>query len=111
MQEFEAAKKANPDDVLFRENTVNLIGYGLMQNNRVKDAIELLKLNVATYPNSANVYDSLADAYDADGNRELAIQYAEKALAKLASDGNIDDGRKQAIRDSATGKLNRLKQH
>jgi tetratricopeptide (TPR) repeat protein len=111
LQEFEAAKKANPDDVLFRENTVNLIGYGLMQNNRVKDAIELLKLNVVTYPNSANVYDSLADAYDADGNRELAIQYAEKALEKLASDGNIDEGRKQAIRDSATGKLNRLKSH
>jgi tetratricopeptide (TPR) repeat protein len=109
LQEFEAAKKVNPDDVLFRENIVNQIGYGLLQNNRAKDAIELFKLNVAAFPNSANVYDSLSDAYDADGNRQLAIQYAEKALEKLAGDANIDDGRKQAIRDSATGKLNRLK--
>ncbi len=110
LQEFDAAKKANPDDVLFRENSVNMIGYQLLQAQKPKAAIEVLKLNVAVYPNSANVYDSLADAYEADGNRELAIQNAEKALEKLSSDSNLNEQAKTAIRDSATGKLRRLKQ-
>ncbi|MGA9773407.1 MAG: hypothetical protein WBV94_30530 [Blastocatellia bacterium] len=110
LQEFDAAKKADPDDALFRENSVNLIGYQLMQARKSKEAIEVLKLNVAAYPNSANVYDSLADAYEADGNRELAVQNAQKALEKLSSDSNLNEQAKAAIRDSATGKLQRLKQ-
>lgn len=110
LQEFDAAKKANPDDALFRENSVNLIGYQLMQAQKVKAAIEVLKLNVAAYPNSANVYDSLSDAYEADGNRELAIQNAEKALERLSGDSNLDEQRRNAIRDSAQAKLKRLKQ-
>jgi tetratricopeptide (TPR) repeat protein len=110
LQEFDAAKKANPGDVLFRENSVNLIGYQLLQAQKPKAAIEVLKLNVAAYPNSANVYDSLADAYEADGNRELAVQNAEKALEKLSSDSNLNEQARNAIRDSANGKLSRLKQ-
>ena len=109
LQEFDAAKKANPDDVLFRENSVNLIGYQLLQAQKAKAAIEVLKLNVAAYPNSANVYDSLADAYEADGNRELAIQNAEKALEKLSSDSNLNEQLRNGIRDSANAKLRRLK--
>ncbi len=110
LQEFDAAKKANPDDVLFRENSVNLIGYQLLQAQKAKAAIEVLKLNVAAYPNSANVYDSLADAYEADGNRELAIQNAEKALEKISSDSNLNEQLRNGIRDSANAKLRRLKQ-
>ncbi len=110
LQEFDAAKKANPNDVLFRENSVNLIGYQLLQAQKAKAAIEVLKLNVAAYPNSANVYDSLADAYEADGNRELAIQNAEKALEKLSTDSNLNEQLRNGIRDSATAKLRRLKQ-
>ena len=109
LQEFDAAKKAAPDDVLFRENSVNLIGYQLLQAQKTKAAIEVLKLNVAAYPNSANVYDSLADAYEADGNRELAIQNAEKALEKLSSDTNLNEQLRNGIRDSANAKLRRLK--
>ncbi|HKS43299.1 MAG TPA: hypothetical protein VJX74_21980 [Blastocatellia bacterium] len=109
LQEFDAAKKANPNDVLFRENSVNLLGYQLLQAQKPKAAIEVLKLNVAAYPNSANVYDSLADAYEADGNRELAVQNAEKALEKLSSDSNLNEQLRNGIRDSANAKLRRLK--
>jgi len=40
----------------------------------------LFKLNVMAYPDSWNTYDSLAEAYLADGNQELAIWYYEKSL-------------------------------
>ena len=40
----------------------------------------LLKLNVEAYPNSANVYDSLGEAYFVSGNTPQAIQNCEKSL-------------------------------
>jgi Flp pilus assembly protein TadD len=45
-----------------------------------KGAVELMKLNVTAYPNSPNVYDSLSDAYLADGQKDSARQNAKKAL-------------------------------
>ncbi len=46
------------------------LGYDLTQ--RVKDAIEVFKLNTKDYPQSANVGDSLGEAYLDDGKKELA---------------------------------------
>jgi tetratricopeptide (TPR) repeat protein len=40
-----------------------------------------LKLNVEAYPQSANVYDSLAEAYLLSGDKEKAIENYRKALA------------------------------
>lgn len=62
------------------EGAINRIGYQLLQQKRVDDAINVFKLNVEAYPNSANVYDSLGDAYVAKGEKELAIKSYEKAL-------------------------------
>ncbi len=62
------------------EVQVNSLGYELMASKQLEQAIEVFKLNVAAYPHSANVYDSLGEAYRAKGKRELAIQNYEKAL-------------------------------
>jgi tetratricopeptide (TPR) repeat protein len=51
----------------------------------IKNAIEIFKLNLLAYPESADAHYNLADAYLADGQKELARQYAEKALAMLDS--------------------------
>jgi D-alanyl-D-alanine-carboxypeptidase/D-alanyl-D-alanine-endopeptidase len=45
-----------------------------------KEALEIFKLNVLLYPDSANVYDSLAEAYEANGNRDLAIRNYKRSL-------------------------------
>jgi predicted alpha/beta superfamily hydrolase len=47
------------------EQRVNQIGYALLGNQRVDDAIRVFERNTKLYPGSANVYDSLGDAYDA----------------------------------------------
>jgi CubicO group peptidase (beta-lactamase class C family) len=64
----------------FSEPQLNLLGYALMNRKRLQDAIAIFKLNVEMFPRSANVYDSLGEAYMNDGKKELAITNYEKAL-------------------------------
>lgn len=109
VQEFEAARKATPNATLFQENVLNGLGYQLLQQGRAKDAVEVFKLNAGLYPQSANVWDSLGDGYEADGQRELAIQVSEKALEVLAAQPGLTDDQKNNVRASAEAKLKRLK--
>jgi tetratricopeptide (TPR) repeat protein len=44
------------------------------------DAITVFKLNTEAYPDSANAFDSLAEAYGRRGQREEAIKHYERAL-------------------------------
>jgi len=62
---FPEFKKKYPDDI--DESTINWIGYTLLNANQNEDAIKFFKLNVETFPDSANVYDSLAEAYMQSG--------------------------------------------
>ena len=78
------ARKKDPKATLFPEAPVNVLGYEYMQSGDNKTAIEILKLNVEAYPQSANVYDSVSDAYLAAGEKELARENAKKALEMLA---------------------------
>ena len=43
----------------------------LLGTGRIKEAVEIFKLNVAAYPQSFNTYDSLGEAYLADGSVSL----------------------------------------
>ena len=102
------ARKRDPNAVLFPETVVNLMGYEHLQSGDTKGAIEILRLNVTANPSSANTYDSLSDAYLADGQKKLARTYAQKAISVLAVDTNIPEARRKLIRDSAEGKLKEL---
>ena len=56
-----------------------------MRESDMKSAVEVFKLDLLAYPESADVNDNLADAYLADGQKDLARQHAEKTLAILDS--------------------------
>jgi Flp pilus assembly protein TadD len=60
---------------------VNAIGYQLLGANEHQRAIAVLRLNALTFPGSANVHDSLTEAYERAGQRELAIAAYRRALA------------------------------
>lgn len=62
------------------ESDINRLGYELLRDNQIDEAIDIFRLNVEAYPASANTYDSLAEAYLKKGNKELAIKYYSKAL-------------------------------
>lgn len=63
------------------EPLLNSLGYQLMALKRWEQAIGVFKLNVDAFPQSANAYDSLGEAYLNNGERAAAIQSYEKALA------------------------------
>jgi len=81
LREFRAARKNPPAPDSLNERSINSLGYSLLYSfNRVKDAIEVFKMNVEDYPNSSNAYDSLAEAYAVDGNKELAIRNYQRSV-------------------------------
>ncbi len=62
------------------ENEINSWGYKLVNQNRMKDALEIFKLNVYLYPASANAFDSLAEIDAELGDRNSAIKNYEQSL-------------------------------
>jgi tetratricopeptide (TPR) repeat protein len=63
------------------ENLINQLGYQILFAGQNDEAIAVFKTNVERYPASANVYDSLAEAYEKSGKIEMARPLYEKAQA------------------------------
>src|ERR1700676_4275590 len=64
--------------------TVDIIGHDHLRAGEPKPAIEVFKLNLLAYPDSADAHAN-PEAYLEDGQKDLVRQYAEKALAMLDS--------------------------
>ena len=62
------------------ESTLNQLGYTLLGEKKVDEAIKVFLLNVQEYPKFWNCYDSLAEAYMVSGQKDLAIQNYEKSI-------------------------------
>ena len=107
-QRLEDARRKDPEGNIFSEGLVNVLGYEHLQDGDTKGAVEIMKLNATAYPNSPNVYDSLSDAYLADGQKDLARENAKKALQLLASDTTANEQQRKGIQESAEGKLKEL---
>jgi CubicO group peptidase (beta-lactamase class C family) len=80
IKQYRELKAAQPDAYDWREPELNTLGYQLLGMRRIKDAIEILKLNTEIYPQGFNTYDSLGEAYAHNGDKELAIQNYKKSL-------------------------------
>lgn len=84
-QGIEAALRSYPalkqsDGHYASEAQLNALGYRLLGMKKIREAIEIFKLNAEAYPRSANVYDSLGEAYMTGGDRELAIRNYRRAV-------------------------------
>ena len=69
------------------ENTINILGYNYLGKEDFDNAITVFKENVKRFPNSANVYDSLGEAYEKSGNTNLAKANYQMAV-KLTQESN-----------------------
>jgi tetratricopeptide (TPR) repeat protein len=63
------------------ENDVNLMGYNLLNQKKVDEAIAIFQKNVKAHPESWNVYDSLGEAYATKGDKTKASTNYKKALS------------------------------
>lgn len=78
---YRAYKQRHPDRWgRTSEEEVTQLGYSLLGQGQTRAAVVVLKLNVESYPHSANAYDSLAEATLATGNKGRAIELYRKAL-------------------------------
>ena len=74
------AIRCNADDFYVLEGEFNTSGYRLLGMDRLNEAVEMFKIAVSLFPESANVYDSLGEAYLAVEDRENAIRNYRKSL-------------------------------
>lgn len=86
-----AAALRGPIADTLSEPQINRIGYVLLQRGSVADAIRIFERNAERFPKSANVYDSLAEAYAAAGDRENAIRNYQRSLDLDPANGNAVD--------------------
>jgi tetratricopeptide (TPR) repeat protein len=70
----------NENDFSFTEQEFNALGYQLLEQKRVNEAIEIFKIGTQKFPDSWNVFDSLGEAYMTAGNKNLAIESFMKSL-------------------------------
>ncbi|MEK6299569.1 MAG: serine hydrolase [Acidobacteriota bacterium] len=80
LRDYRAWRKGRAAGEVVTETQMNRIGYTLLGSKRVKDGIEVFKLNAQDFPQSWNTYDSLGEAYLADANKELAIKNYQRSV-------------------------------
>ena len=91
LESYLAIKKNDSLDETIKENYFNKLGYKKLRNKEYDKALAIFKINMELYPNSANVYDSYADALKQKGDTLQAIVFYKKSIA-------IDSGNKRAKR-------------
>jgi thiol-disulfide isomerase/thioredoxin len=62
------------------ESELNACGYVLMAQGGVKEAITVFRMNANLFPQSANCWDSLGEAYAKAGQKDKAVQAYEYVL-------------------------------
>ena len=93
--QYHEIKSKSLDFYNFGANELNSLGYYLLVNKRITEAIKIFKLNVSVYPNDANTYDSLGEAYMINGDKNLAIYNYKKSLKLNPNNTNAKNALKK----------------
>jgi tetratricopeptide (TPR) repeat protein len=73
------------------ETEINRLGYVFLRMAKHNIAIEVFVLNAELFPESANAYDSLGEAYMASGDEELAAANYRKSLELNPANRNAEE--------------------
>lgn len=77
---YKDLQKKDPQDRSVNEENLNQQGYDMLQSNQIELALNIFRINTELYPNSANTFDSYADALKQKGDTKEAIANYKKAL-------------------------------
>jgi CubicO group peptidase (beta-lactamase class C family) len=73
------------------ERVVNEVGYWLVRQKRLDEALGVFELNVELYPEAWNAYDSLAEAHMMLGRDDEAIRLYRRSLELNPDNSNAAD--------------------
>jgi CubicO group peptidase (beta-lactamase class C family) len=77
---YDEVRAVQPDDFDFDERQLNSLGYALLREGRIDDAIAVFSKNVEVNAQSGNAHDSLADALLAKSDTTGAVLNYRKTL-------------------------------
>lgn len=100
--------EANPSDPAVAEQRLNQLGYTFLQERSLPKALAVFRLNTELYPDSANTYDSLAEATEASGDKPGAVALYKKALAVASRGGPGGAVGNQTVKSHALERLKAL---
>ena len=89
MKGYLAIRAKDSLDTSLNEANFNSLGYNKLRNKNYENAIAIFEINVALYPDSPNVYDSLGEAFMNKGDTIEAINNYKKSLS-------LDSGNRRA---------------
>ena len=105
---FQESKARDPEASLFKESSLNRLGYQLMSAGKKSEAVAVMELMVSSYPKSANAYDSLAEICERAGENQKSMAASKKALDLLASDPTLVEERRAVIRKNVEARLSKI---
>ncbi len=81
---YDRLKREQPGSYDLGEQALNGLGYALIQHKQAPAAVAIFQRNAALFPESPNVYDSLADGHLAAGDSLSAAGAYDQVLRALA---------------------------
>ncbi|MEO8233718.1 MAG: hypothetical protein ABI638_15670, partial [Ignavibacteriota bacterium] len=72
------------------DGMLNMLGYEFLSDRNTEAAISVFIVNTKLYPDIANTYDSLGEAYLMSGNKELALENYKKAFEMDSENKNAE---------------------
>jgi dienelactone hydrolase len=108
-QVYREVLKRDPNARVIGEQSINKLGYELMDGGKIDEAARVLQLNAERFPRSANAYDGLADVYKKKGDKPCTIYAYRKLLDALPQDTSLDPSSKAMLERNATEQLQKLR--
>lgn len=106
MTELEADAQRMAKDPRYRffdfNDQFNRVGYDLLQDNAIDQALYVFQLNVKLFPESANAWDSLAEANWKANKLDKAQEYYNKAIA-LDPNGSVGENARAMLKKMKEG--------
>src|SRR5262249_12706971 len=93
---------------LLREGALNAVGYRLAAAGKPAESIAAFEYVTRRYPESANAWDSLSEAYEKAERRDDARRAVEPGNAALAKDTVLDGDPRAQLEQSLRARAARL---
>lgn len=81
LEAYRTLKREQPRAHSIREDELNRIGYELLKDKKMVEALAIFQLNTEFYPEGFNTWDSLAEYYMNAGDKTKAIKYYKQSIA------------------------------